>query len=232
MTAIPRPQPVGVFPFPQSHLLAPPGNEALRAAAVNGDESAAAAILPASAAAIAGSSPLDRHNAFVLSPSAAGLAAIEAAGDASFIALARAAAFAHGLIDDLPDPGPLDGRAVPGIRARDRIAQRARVEQRAQLVDLARLRGRDRGDDRSALRPDLDQSLAGEPLQGLPQRRRAHRESPREVGHRRGEFGGPLRLAGPGRTACRNTMRSAYSVASRCTLAIPSTTEGSAVSSK
>ena len=147
MTAIPRPQPVGIFAFPQSHLLAPPGDEALRAAAVNGDESAAAAILTASAAVIAGSSPLDRHNAFVLSPSAEGLAAIEAAGDASFIALARAAAFAHGLIDDLPDPGPLDGElralvqmtAAAGLfeRGDARAARTLLVEAAAQAEPVA-----------------------------------------------------------------------------------------------
>lgn len=109
MTAIPRPQPVGIFPFPRSHLLAPPGDDAALTAAMLGDERAADAILPASVADVVGTSPLDRHNAFVLSPSAEGLAAIEANGDVSFIALARAAAFAHGIIDDLPDPGPLDG---------------------------------------------------------------------------------------------------------------------------
>lgn len=109
MTAIPRPQPVGVFPFPRSHLLALPGDEATRAAAMLGDERAAAAILPATAAAVAGPSPLDRHNAFVLAASPVALAAIEAEGDPAFVALARAAAFAHGLTDELPDPGPLDG---------------------------------------------------------------------------------------------------------------------------
>ncbi|MFM7244913.1 MAG: hypothetical protein ACKO40_12190 [Planctomycetaceae bacterium] len=109
MTAIPRPQPVGIFAFPRSHLLALPGNEATRAAAMLGDDVAAAAILPATAAAVTGSSPLDRHNAFVLAPSPEALAAIEAAGDPAFVALARSAAFAHGLIDDLPEPGPLDG---------------------------------------------------------------------------------------------------------------------------
>lgn len=109
MTPIPRPQPVGVFSFPRSHLLAPPGNDTTRAAAMLGDEQAAAAILPATAGDVTGDSPLDRHNAFVLAPTPEGLTAIEVAGDPASVALARAAAFAHGLIDDLPDPGPLDG---------------------------------------------------------------------------------------------------------------------------
>jgi len=119
MTAIPRPQPVGVFPFPRSHLLAPPGDAAALAAALLGDERAAAAILPTTAADVVGSSPLDRHNAFVLAPSPEALAAIEAEGDPAYAVLARAAAFAHGLVDELPDPGPLDGelRAVVQMTA-------------------------------------------------------------------------------------------------------------------
>ena len=110
MTSIPRPQPVGLLAFPRSHLLA--GSTTAPdtlAAAMLGDEAAAASVLPAAAADLAEDSLLDRHNAFVLAPSPEKLAAIEAAGDAAFIALARAAAFAHGLIDDLPEPGPLDG---------------------------------------------------------------------------------------------------------------------------
>jgi hydrogenase maturation protease len=113
--SIPRPQPVGVFPFPQSHLLAPPSsNESLRAAALLGDHAAAQAVLPRSAADAAGTSLLDRYNAFVLAPSRESFAAIETAGDDTFTILARTAAFAHGLIDDLPEPGTLDGelRAV------------------------------------------------------------------------------------------------------------------------
>ncbi len=109
MTSIPRPQPVGVFPFPRSHLLSPPGSDATRAAAMLGDEQAAAAILSAASGDVSGDSPIDRHNAFVLAPTPEALAAIEAAGDPAFVPLARAAAFAHGLVDDLPDPFSLDG---------------------------------------------------------------------------------------------------------------------------
>ena len=118
-TTLPRPQPVGVFPFPRSHLLAPPGDEATRAAAVLGDDAAAAAILPATIADVAGDTPLARHNAFVLAPSPEALAAIRAEGNAAFTSLAEAAAFAHGIVDALPDPGPLDGelRAVVQMTA-------------------------------------------------------------------------------------------------------------------
>jgi len=109
MTPITRPQPVGIFAFPRSHLLAPPGNDAARSAAMLGDEQAAAAILPTTTGNVTGDPAIDRHNAFVLAPTPEALGAIQAAGDPAFVPLARAAAFAHGLLDDLPDPGPLDG---------------------------------------------------------------------------------------------------------------------------
>jgi hydrogenase maturation protease len=113
--SIPRPQPVGVFPFPRSHLLVPPScDAALRAAALLGDAAAGEAALPRTAADAAGVSLLDRYNAFVLAPSRESLADIEAAGIETFTLLARAAAFAHGLGDELPVPGALEGelRAV------------------------------------------------------------------------------------------------------------------------
>jgi tetratricopeptide (TPR) repeat protein len=138
--AIPRPQPVGVFPFPRSHLLAPPGDDAARAAAVLGDEDAARTLLPATVADVRGDTPLARHNAFVLAPSAAALAAIEAEGDAAFTALARAAAFAHGLVDDLPDPGPLDGElksVVQMTAAAGRFEQGDARAARSLLVEAA-----------------------------------------------------------------------------------------------
>lgn len=109
MTAIPRPQPVGLQPFPRSHLLAEACDATMLSCAMLGDEVAAAAILPVISPGVVASTLLDRHNAFVLAPSPEALAAIEAAGDPAFVALARAAAFAHGLLDDLPEPGPLDG---------------------------------------------------------------------------------------------------------------------------
>ena len=110
-TSIPRPQPVGIFPFPRSHLLVTPGHDATRAALMLGDAAAADAAMASHENTL-----IDRYNAFVRSPSPESLAAIEAAGDAAIAALARAAAFAHGLVDDLPEPGPLDGELAALVR--------------------------------------------------------------------------------------------------------------------
>ena len=108
---IPRPQPVGIFPFPRSHLLVPPGHEATREALMVGDPAAAdVSLIPRA------DMPVDRYNAFVLAPSPEALAAIETGGDAALTALARAAAFAHGLVDALPEPGPLDGELAALVR--------------------------------------------------------------------------------------------------------------------
>jgi len=139
--SLPRPQPVGVFAFPRSHLLAPPSSDPdLRAAALLGDETAGAATLPRSAADAAGTSLLDRYNAFVLAPSPESLAAIEATGDDTFTILARAAAFAHGLIDDLPESGSLDGelRAVVLMTAAAGLFERGDARAaRSLLVEAA-----------------------------------------------------------------------------------------------
>lgn len=110
-TVIPRPQPVGIFPFPRSHLLVPRGQDSLRQARLAGGDPAADAPVGSGDA-----TPIDRYNAFVMAPSSTSLAAIEAAGDQAITALARAAAFAHGLIDELPDPGPLDGELAALVR--------------------------------------------------------------------------------------------------------------------
>lgn len=108
---IPRPQPVGIFPFPRSHLLVPPGHEATRESLMVGDPAAAdVSLIPRA------DMPVDRYNAFVLAPSPEALAAIETGGDAALTALARAAAFAHGLVDALPEPGPLDGELAALVR--------------------------------------------------------------------------------------------------------------------
>lgn len=109
MTTLPRPQPVGLLPFPRSHLLALAGAEDALAAALVGDEAALETLLPGSLADARGCSAEARYNAFVLAPSPEALATLEAAGDPAVAALARAAAFAHGIIDDLPEPGPLEG---------------------------------------------------------------------------------------------------------------------------
>lgn len=110
-TSIPRPQPVGILPFPRSHLLVPPGHDAMWAAVMLGDAAAADAAMASHQ-----DTPIDRYNAFVRSPSPESLAAIEASGDAAITALARAAAFAHGLVDELPEPGPLDGELAALVR--------------------------------------------------------------------------------------------------------------------
>lgn len=88
MISIPRPQPVGILPFPRSHLLAAGAD-------------AAADVTPEGG--------VSRYNAFVLAPSREKLLAIEVTADETLVPLARAAAFAHGLVDDLPEPGTLDG---------------------------------------------------------------------------------------------------------------------------
>lgn len=108
--ALPRPQPVGVEPFPESHLLVPPVGE--------------------------GAAVVAAYNRFVREPAAQSLADVLAADDPAISALARAAAFAHGLVDDLPEPGPLDGElaalvlmtAAAGLmEKRDRAAARGRL---------------------------------------------------------------------------------------------------------
>ena len=80
---LPRPQPVGVAAFPESHVLVPPGGADARL--------------------------VEAYNRFVRRPTPLDFAELLAAGDATLTPLARAVAFAHGLVDDLPEPGPLDG---------------------------------------------------------------------------------------------------------------------------
>ena len=152
--ALPRPQPVGIFPFPASHLLLPacdepaadevlrrllqgdlatelPGSWRFFAAAARGDVAGALAL-------VAGDDPIAAYNRFVLAPSAAALAAIEA-GDPVLAALARSAAFAHGLCDDVAAPA-LDGElqaAALVTQAAARIEQRRLAEAAAALEAAA-----------------------------------------------------------------------------------------------
>ena len=125
-----RPQPVGLAPFPASHLLVPPTDDPRAAAALSelvaGDfgcelpdewrffAAAARGEVAAAIASLAGDDPLVAFNRFVLQPSAEQLTAIEAGPNPTLAALARAAAFAHGLVDDARDCPQLDGelRAV------------------------------------------------------------------------------------------------------------------------
>lgn len=116
--ALPRPQPVGVEPFPQSHLLAPPVGEHAELVAA--------------------------YNRFVHQPTGLALAELLAADDPTIAALARAVAFAHGLVDELPEPGPLDGElaalvlmtAAAGLLEKGNRAEAC--ERLAQGVALAR----------------------------------------------------------------------------------------------
>lgn len=140
MTALPRPQPVGLLPFPRSHLLVPAGAEDAFAAALVGHEASLDGLLPTTLADEGGGSAVDRYNALVLQPSPQALAAIEAAGDAALVPLARAAAFAHGIIDDLPDPGDLDGelRALVQMTAAAGLFERGEARAaRSLLVEAA-----------------------------------------------------------------------------------------------
>lgn len=107
---LPRPQPVGVEPFPESHVLVPPVGEYAEIVAA--------------------------YNCFVHQPTGLALADLLAADDPTITPLARAAAFAHGLVDDLPEPGPLDGElaalvlmtAAAGLMERgDRAGARVRL---------------------------------------------------------------------------------------------------------
>lgn len=122
---IARPQPVGLFPVPATHLLLPAsdaaGAEVALTSLLAGDLgvevppewrfyiAAARGDVDAAKAAVIGEGPVDDFNRFVLEPSAARLAAIEAADDPVLTPLARATAFAHGLVDDVAEPPGLTG---------------------------------------------------------------------------------------------------------------------------
>lgn len=140
MTTLPRPQPVGLLPFPRSHLLASGSTEPSLGAALLGDGAALDALLPTTVADVCGDSPVARYNAFVLRPSPEALAAIEATGDPALVPLVRAAAFAHGIIDDLPEPGPLEGelRALVQMTAAAGLFERGDARAaRSLLVEAA-----------------------------------------------------------------------------------------------
>ncbi|MFM1903874.1 MAG: hypothetical protein RLZZ440_1774, partial [Planctomycetota bacterium] len=150
-----RPQPVGLFPFPASHLLLPhssdprtetagaallagdldcglPGEWLFLAAAARGDARAAIRMLPAA-------DPIAEFNRFVLEPDTDRLAAIEAAADPVLVPLARAAAFAHGLVDDASDAPGLDGelRAVVLLTVAAARIERDRLPEAAGALEAA-----------------------------------------------------------------------------------------------
>ncbi len=107
---LPRPQPVGQGPFPESHLLTPGPN--------------------------ATGGLVEDYNAFVRRPTPEALAALVVAADPGLAALARAAAFAHGLTDELPDPGPLDGelRALVLMTAAAGLIERGALQPAGALL--------------------------------------------------------------------------------------------------
>ncbi len=137
MRACPRPQPVGLFPFPRSHLLVAAASADELAAAAAGDDLAARRLLPETVDGVS-SDRVGQYNAFVLAPSPSALSTLLASGDPTLGPLARAAAFAHGLSDDLPTPDSLDGElrslvlmtAAAGLfeRGDDRAARTALAE--------------------------------------------------------------------------------------------------------
>ena len=124
-TTLPRPQPVGLFAFPASHLLLPlcedsPADSA-RGALLRGDLephlpaawqfflTAARGDGAAAAAQVIGDDPVATFHRFVLAPSPEGLTQLEATADPILVPLARDAALAHGLVDDVTDASHLDG---------------------------------------------------------------------------------------------------------------------------
>lgn len=114
--ALPRPQPVGSGEFPDSYRLVPP----------EGD----------------GADLVAAYNRFVCQPTPLALAELLAADDPCLTPLARAVAFAHGLVDDIPDPGPLDGElaALVLMTAAAGLLERGeRAEAAARLAHAAAL---------------------------------------------------------------------------------------------
>jgi hypothetical protein len=118
---LPRPQPVGLHAFPASHLLLPAsaaaGADEARAALLAGDRQGPVPddwefFLSESVQDVAGHDPVARYNRFVLAPSADGFASL-ASEKEPLRSLALAAAFAAGLVDDLPDP-PLEDQRLDG----------------------------------------------------------------------------------------------------------------------
>jgi tetratricopeptide (TPR) repeat protein len=152
---IDRPQPVGLFPFPTSHLLLPatdsPVAEAARQSLLLGelaafvpDEwlffvAAARGQTAESLGRLGGDDAVTRYNRFVLAPTVEGLAAIESAGDPVLAALSRFAAFAHGLVDDLPEASLLDGEllAVALVTTAAARIEQGRVAEACQVLQAA-----------------------------------------------------------------------------------------------
>jgi tetratricopeptide (TPR) repeat protein len=150
-----RPQPVGLFPFPASHLLLPhssdPRAQAAGAALLEGDldcglpdawlflAAAGRGDAPAAIRLLPVAGPMAEFNRFVLEPTPDRLAAIELAADPVLVPLARAAAFAHGLVDDASDAPGLDGelRAVVLLTVAAARIERDRLPEAAEALEAA-----------------------------------------------------------------------------------------------
>lgn len=112
-----RPQPVGIFSFPASHLLLPASDDSLAPAAAqrlllgdaSGDLPETWAFFAAAAAEDLGEAvgllPVDdlvsRYNRFVLDPTTDAFAELRGSGEPVIARLAEAAACAHGLVDQI-----------------------------------------------------------------------------------------------------------------------------------
>ena len=122
-----RPQPVGIFPFPASHLLLPASNDSLAPAAAqrlllgdaSGDLPEAWAFFAAAAAEdlaearklLTGEDLVSRYNRFVLAPTADAFAELRGTDEPVIGRLAEAAACAHGLVDQLGSSSAAESEA-------------------------------------------------------------------------------------------------------------------------
>ena len=125
---ITRPQPVGLFPFPASHLLlpaaAPPEDDRARASLLAGDVSAdvpeawrffvtaAGGAQQQAWTEVGGTDPIAQYNQFLLAPTAADFERLGGEFTGPLREMLDVAAFAHGLIHALPMPSGLDGELL------------------------------------------------------------------------------------------------------------------------
>lgn len=156
-SALPRPQPVGIFPLPAGYLLIGPEvvNDEVRLALVEGRRPAAfpptlryyelalAGDLAGALDELRGSDVLTAINRFVLDPSAHALAELRSATDGHLRAHLELVAFSVGLNPDPPDPAVTDGefaamahvaRATSHLERHDRAAAIDELETGAQAA--------------------------------------------------------------------------------------------------
>lgn len=151
-----RPQPVGVFPFPASHLLLPPGgsHDALRslmtgepgepipgewaffARAADGDREAALRMLRQSVRVATDEDSLFRYNEFVLDPSLPRYDAARSGVGGELGELLAVAAYATGVQDALPKTFSLDGELLALALTTCATADLERGDERAAIARL------------------------------------------------------------------------------------------------